>query len=371
MKYNIKDPCLFVQDTTAISFLDQVQSLLYHSLPASVLISRSVDICPRDSRRTNNCYIMQALQLTKEGTSSPSIKVITIPKPIPGPGQVLVQLKASPIQPSDALNSKGLFPHTTFPRIPGRDFAGIVVDGPSHLLGKEVFGTSGHDFSFTEDGCHAEYCLISEKVVVEKPKNLSFAQAASAGTPFTTAAIALRRAGAKAGENVLVLGATGQVGSAVANLAKSWGCKVLGVARGNAAEVDSAGDPTLSKAKALTDGRGPDVAVDTVGDAALAQAAIEVLGLRGRYSFISAPRGGNSKVPVDFLSVYRREVTLVGNNSVDHSQEEMAQELKSMREGFESGVLVPLKESAMTFTGLPDAVDAYADSKKRYVITFD
>ncbi|KAL9068097.1 MAG: hypothetical protein Q9161_006450 [Pseudevernia consocians] len=314
---------------------------------------------------------MQALQLTREGASAASLKLITTPKPIPGPGQVLIQIKASPIQPSDVLNSKGLFPHTTLPRIPGRDFAGIVVDGPSHLLGKEVFGTSGHDFSFTEDGCHAEYCLLSETAIVEKPKKLSFVQAASAGTPFTTAAIALRRAGVKAGETVLVLGVTGQVGSAVANLANLWGCKVLGIARGNAAEIDSAGDPTLSKAKALTNGNGPDVAVDTVGNAELAQAAIEVLGFRGRYSFISAPRGGNSKVPVDFLSVYRREVTLIGNNSVDHSQEEMTQELKSMCEGFESGVLVPMKESAMTFINLQEAIEGYADGKKRYVIRFD
>ena len=314
---------------------------------------------------------MQALQLTKEGTSTPSLKLTTTPKPTPGPGQVLIQVKASPIQPSDALNSKGLFPHTTFPRIPGRDFAGIVIDGPSHLLSKEVFGTSGHDFSFTEDGCHAEYCLIPENAVVEKPKNLSFAQAASVGTPFTTAAIALRRAGARAGETVLVLGATGQVGSAVANLAASWGCKVLGVARGSAADIDSAGDPTLSKAKALTGGKGPDVAVDTVGNAKLAQAAIEVLGFRGRYSFISAPRGEDSTVPVDFLSVYRREVTLVGNNSVDHPQEEMAQELESMRVGFESGILVPMKESAMNFISLQEAIEGYADGKKRYVIKFD
>ena len=314
---------------------------------------------------------MQALQLAREGASATSLKLITTPKPTAAPGQVLVQIKASPIQPSDVLNSKGLFPHTKYPRIPGRDFAGVVVDGSSHYIGKEVFGTSGHDFSFTEDGCHAEYCLIAEKVAVEKPKNLSFAQAASVGTPFTTAAIALKRADVKAGETVLVLGATGQVGSVVAQLAKLWGCKVLGVARGNAAEIDSVGDPTLSKAKALTDGKGPDVAVDAVGDAQLAQAAIEVLGFRGRYSFISAPRGGDSKVPVDFLSVYRREVTLIGNNSVDHSQEEMALELGGMCEGFESGALVPMKESAMTFIGLQEAIGGYADGKKKYVIRFD
>lgn len=60
----------------------------------------------------------------------------------------------------------------------------------------------------------------------------------------------------KAGETVLVLGATGQVGSVIAHLAKLWGCKILGVARGTAAEIDSAGGPTLSKAKALTEGKG-------------------------------------------------------------------------------------------------------------------
>lgn len=311
---------------------------------------------------------MQALRLTREGASAPSLKLVTIPKPTPGPRQVLVQIKASSIQPSDILNSKGLFPHTTFPRIPGRDFAGVVIDGSSRCIGKEVFGTSGHDFGFTEDGCHAEYCLISEEIIVEKPKKLSFAQAASAGTPFTTAAIALRRAGVKAGETVLVLGATGRVGAAVAQLARLWGCKVLGVARGPAGEIDSTGDPTLSKAKALTDGKGPDVAVDTIGNAELAQAAIAVLGFRGRFSFISAPRGGDSKVPVDFLSVYRREVTLIGNNSVDHSQGEMAQELKSMCEAFETGALVPMEESAMTFISLQEAIEGYADGKKTYVI---
>lgn len=141
---------------------------------------------------------MHALQLTRDGASAPFLKLITTPKPTPGPGQVPIQVKAFPIQPSDILDSKGLYPHTTLPRTPSRDFAGTVIDGPSHLLGKEVFGTSGHDFSFTEDGCHAEYWIISEQVIVEKPKKLSFAQAASPGTSFTTAAITLRRAGVKA-----------------------------------------------------------------------------------------------------------------------------------------------------------------------------
>lgn len=64
-------------------------------------------------------------------------------------------------------------------------------------------------------------------------------------------------------------------------------------------------------------------------------------------------------------------MTLIGNNSLDHSQEEMAQELKSMCRGFESGALLPMKESAMTFISLQEAIKGYADGKKRYVIRFD
>lgn len=76
-------------------------------------------------------------------------------------------------------------------------------------------------------------------------------------------------------------------------------------------------------------------------------------------------------MPVDFLSVYRREVIIIGNISVDHLQEEMAQELMSMCKGFESGALVPIKESAMNFISLQEAIEGYANGKKNCVIKFD
>lgn len=75
-------------------------------------------------------------------------------------------------------------------------------------------------------------------------------------------------------------------------------------------------------------------------------------------------------MPVDFLSVCRGEVTLIGRNSVDHSQE-MAQELKGMREGCESGALVPMKKSAMTFISLQEAIEGYAGGKTRHVLKSD
>ena len=137
-----------------------------------------------------------------------------LPKPTPNDSQLLIKVLASPINPSDAMNASGKFPHTTFPRIPGRDFAGIVVEAPSSspiAIGAEVYGTSGPTLSFTEDGAAAEFVVVPVDAVALKPKSISFAQAASVGTPFTAARLALQRAQAKSGETVLVIRSSGEV----------------------------------------------------------------------------------------------------------------------------------------------------------------
>ena len=111
----------------------------------------------------------------------------------------------------------------------GRDFAGVVEEGS--FKGKEVYGTSGPLIAFTQDGAHAEYCMVPENAVAIKPKNLSFLQASTVGVSFTTASIALKRARTTTADVVLVLGANGSVGSAVTQLAKVMGCKVITASR--------------------------------------------------------------------------------------------------------------------------------------------
>lgn len=75
---------------------------------------------------------------------------------------------------------------TTLPRTPGRDFAGLVVDGPSSILNTEVWG-SGGELGFTRDGSHAEFLVIPASGVSPEPRNLSFEQAACVGVNFITA----------------------------------------------------------------------------------------------------------------------------------------------------------------------------------------
>ena len=102
---------------------------------------------------------MRALQFAATG-SLDALVVTQVPKPRPQAGEALVEVRAAGLNPSDVKNVLGRFPYTTLPRIPGRDFAGIVVEGPDQWLGPEVWG-SGGGLGFVRDGSHAEYLLLA------------------------------------------------------------------------------------------------------------------------------------------------------------------------------------------------------------------
>ena len=312
---------------------------------------------------------MKAVRVTKNGTAT-QLNVEDIPKPSIGPGELLVKIRASFVQPADILNSKGSFPTTTFPRTIGKDFAGTVVEGSDEWKGKDVYGTSGSTFGFTDDGAQAEFAVLKEDSVALKPSNLSFAQAAAVGTPFTTGLVALQRARTQTSDSVMVLGATGSVGSSVMQIAEGMGCKTISVGR-HGTNVNSTEDPELDKAKELTGGKGPDVAVDTVGDFALTKAAFEVLANRGRFSIITAPRQGTTELAIDIKALYRRQVEIVGCNTASSSQAEMAEIMEQLRPSFEQGKLKAPEESTMTMLGIDRAADAYTGKVKRAVIMFD
>lgn len=244
------------------------------------------------------------------------------------------------------------------------------MEGSDEWIGKDVYGTSGSAFSFTEDGAHAEFAVLKETAVAVKPKNLSFTQAAAVGTPWTTGMMTLLRARATATDSVMVLGATGSVGSSVMQIAKMLGCKTIGVGH-HGTDIDSSKDPQLQRAKDLTGGAGPDVVVDTVGDLTLTRAAFEVMAVRGRISIISAPRQGSRELTLDLLSLYRRQIELVGCNSAAYPQSEMAQMLKDLAPDFESGKLVAPDEKSMSLISIDQAPDAYSGKTKRAVIVFD
>src|SRR5436853_828607 len=76
-----------------------------------------------------------------------------------GPDDAVVEIRAAGVNPSDVKAATGLMPYAVFPRTPGRDYAGIVVDGPADWVGREVFGSSG-DLGIRRDGTHATHLAI-------------------------------------------------------------------------------------------------------------------------------------------------------------------------------------------------------------------
>lgn len=286
---------------------------------------------------------MKALQFSATGDLS-ALAYVDVATPVPAAGEVLVHVKAAGLNPSDVKNVLGRFPYTTLPRIPGRDFAGVVVEGPQDLVGQEVWGT-GRDLGFFADGSHAQYLTVSAKGVAHKPSHLSFAQAASLGVPYTTAWDALERSGVGKGTRLLVIGANGAVGSAALALAKIRGAQVLGAVR-RPEQVEALRDQgfeglLLGQPEALGGqvnalfGTGADVIFDTTGF--WLPAAVAALAPFGRIAIIAAPVDGHVQLPA--LALYRKGGSVVGINSLLYNCEQCAVMLEQFGRFFDEGLL--------------------------------
>jgi NADPH:quinone reductase len=288
---------------------------------------------------------MRALKFFQTG-SLDNLTVEEVVQPEPAPGEVLVQVKAAAINPSDVKNVQGKMHETTVPRIPGRDFAGIVVKGSAELLGQSVFG-SGGDLGFGRDGSHAEYVVVPVAVAIPLPKNLNFAEAAGIGVAYTTAWTAMVNAAQiRSGETALILGTTGAVGSAAARIAHQFGARVIGTARkasdipaANVLPVDDWIDlqtvDLATGAKSLTNGRGADVVLDVVGGD-LFEKCLGALAWHGRQVSISS--GSQPRVSFNLVDFYHKESRLLGVDSLKLGFEEAGEILRQLTKGIESGV---------------------------------
>ena len=125
---------------------------------------------------------MRALRFEKTG-SLDNLKVQEMPTPKPGTGDVLVQVKAAAINPSDLKNVLGFMHITTLPRTPGRDFAGVVTEGPAALVGKSVFWL-GRQSGFWARRRSRRVCAVPEVRSAAMPKGFSFEQAGAVGVAY-------------------------------------------------------------------------------------------------------------------------------------------------------------------------------------------
>jgi len=297
---------------------------------------------------------MRAIRFRNYG--SPSVLALEdVAMPQPGPGEVLVKVSAAGINRADVAAVAGAFKSET-PRVPGRDFAGVIVEGADS--GLEVWG-SGESMGVDRDGADAEFVTVPREWLVPKPCNLSMSQAAASGVPFIIAYEALIRVGRlQKGETLLLTGAEGAVGRAATQLAHRQGARVIGVQRSsNSAGTDHVIDirkEALHEAvQALTHGVGVDIVLDAVGGD-LFEPALKSLRLGGRQIAIASP--GKRRVEFDLIDFYHNVATLHGVDSSGFTGQKAADILNELRAAFEEGELKPLPTDE---TLLDHAAEAY------------
>jgi NADPH:quinone reductase len=176
---------------------------------------------------------MRAIRVAQFGEPE-VLKLEEVPTPAPAAGQVLVHVRAVGVNPYDTYMRAGTYPiKPPLPYTPGSDAAGVVES-----VGPGVTKVKAGDRVYTAQtvtGAYAEYALALENQVQPLPEPISFAQGAGVWVPYGTAYHALfHSAQARAGESVLIHGASGGVGTAALQMARAMGLKIYGTAGSDA-----------------------------------------------------------------------------------------------------------------------------------------
>jgi NADPH2:quinone reductase len=276
------------------------------------------------------------------------LKLEEIPTPRPAAGQVLVRVKAVGVNPYDTYMRNGTYAiKPPLPYTPGSDAAGTIES-----VGAGVSKVNPGDRVYTANtlsGTYAEYTLAVESQVHSLPDRASFAQGAGLWVPYGTAYHALRHlADARAGETLLIHGASGGVGIAAVQIARAMGLVVFGTA-GTARGLELVGREGAHQAfdhgqsgyqdaiLKATAGRGVDVILEMLANVNLG-ADLKLLARNGRVTVIGS-RGDVTITPRDLMSrrASVRAFTLWGISETEERETHAA-----MATGLENGTLHPV-----------------------------
>jgi len=308
-----------------------------------------------------------------------SHKIGELPDPTPRAGEVLVTIKATAVNFVDSLVVTGKYQFLPQPPFaPGKLPAGIVT-----ALGEGVSGFKVGDrvLGLAEQGGYAQKVAVDAQHCYKLPEKMSFAEAASMALVYDTSWFALHeRARIKAGESVLVLGATGGVGFAAIQLAKAIGAKVL-AAVSNASKAptvlaagadnfvdlstpnlrDSLREQVFSK----NGGQGVDIVIDPVGGDPF-DAAIRTLAWRGRLVVVGFAAGRIPEVKVNYLMLKNIEVS--GLQISDYRKRRPDMMAECMRDIFalyEAGKLKPAPFSTVPLDAFAASLQAVVDRRSQ------
>jgi NADPH:quinone reductase len=320
---------------------------------------------------------MQAVVVDAFGPPE-QLRVAEVAEPAPGPDQVLVSVRAAPVNHVDLLVVTGKYQfQPSLPFIPGKGPAGTVK-----VLGRKVTGWRVGDrvLAMAEEGGYAAAVAVRADQCYRLPIKMSFVEAASLSLVYDTAWFALReRARLETGENVLVLGASGGVGLAAVQLAHALGARVLaGISRPErTASVRTAGadavidlsaadlrDGLRAQVYAATEGRGVDVILDPLGGG-IFEAAVRALAWRGRLVVIGFAAGAIPALRTNYLLLKNIEIS--GLQISDYRKRRPAQLAACFAEIFALYEAGKVRPAAATIFPLACAGEALAALRDRRI----
>jgi len=303
---------------------------------------------------------MKAIQVYQFG--GPEVLVLhEVPTPKPGAGEVLVRVRAAGVNPYDTYMRNGAYPvKPALPYTPGSDAAGTI-----EAVGGGVAKVKPGDRVYTATtltGAYAEYALARENQVYPLPEKISFSQGAGLWVPYGTAYTALRHhADARAGETLLVHGASGGVGIAAVQWARALGLTVIGTAgtsRGLELAKKEGAHHVFDHTKPgyageilkATGGRGVDVVLEMLANVNLAT-DLKLLAIRGRVIVI----GNRGEITINPRELMARRAAVRGFTLWAATDAESAEIHAAIAAGLENGTLRPIVGKELPLKDAPQS----------------
>lgn len=291
---------------------------------------------------------MNAIQVKKYGGPE-VLEYVTVPRPSPGPDEVLVRVKAAGVNPVDTLLRDGVF-GAQVPFIPGADFAGVVEQVGANVtefkVGERVYGS---DLTAPQKmGAYAQFIAVKQNLIHPLHDSLTFSQGASLPIPYFTAYRAIYHfAEAKPGETIFIHGASGGVGIAAVQIASGLGLRVIGTASTPEGQelAKKAGahfifnhyeDGYIEKVKEAAGERGIDIILESIADKNLRK-DINLVRNQGRIVVV----GGGAEIQIHPAELFAREVVVKGVFIYSIKDDELFETRHALYAGAKAGWLSP------------------------------
>ena len=294
-----------------------------------------------------------------------------IPSPVPGPKQLLVEVKAAAVNFPDALMVQGLYQvKPPLPFTPGAEISGIIKS-----VGAEVKHYKAGDrvIALTSTGGFAEECIVESAKAMPLPAGMDFDTGAALVLTYCTSLHGLKDCGhLKPGETLVVLGAAGGVGISAIEIGKAMGARVIAAASsddklelcrkvGADDTVNYRTENLKDRINELTGGKGADVVYDPVGGP-YTEPAVRALAWRGRLLIIGFAAGDIPKIPLNLALL--KERSLIGvywGDSTKHDPAGHLANLHQLHEWFAAGKIRPIVSERFPLAAAKDAIASIAN----------